>query len=150
MKDKPIRVCAKTAFVGWPTESRRMSSFHNFLSFSHYFIKYIKLVYRKQCGYGIMFLLFTCMHNWLWGILRRWSACAPTACELVSDWRKSEKHWAIRVHWEDLSCYWSPFSIILLYSPFVDRSSCSDGCGNPCVTKHALTLHFACKVRHRY
>jgi hypothetical protein len=34
---------------------------------------------------GIMFLLFTCMHFRVWGILRRWSACAPTACEVVRD-----------------------------------------------------------------
>jgi len=32
---------------------------------------------------GIMFLLFTCMHFWVWGILRKWSACAPTAYEVV-------------------------------------------------------------------
>jgi len=43
---------------------------------------------------GIMFLLFTCMHFWVWEILRRWSACAPTACEVVRDWPKFEKHWA--------------------------------------------------------
>jgi hypothetical protein len=34
---------------------------------------------------GIMFMLFTCIYFWLWGILRRWSARAPTACEVV-DW----------------------------------------------------------------
>jgi RsiW-degrading membrane proteinase PrsW (M82 family) len=31
---------------------------------------------------GIMFLLFTCMH-FAWGILRRWSTCAPSACKAV-------------------------------------------------------------------
>jgi hypothetical protein len=49
MKNTPIHVCAKTAFIGWPsTESRRISSFHNFLSCNHYFRKYLKLVYRKM------------------------------------------------------------------------------------------------------
>jgi hypothetical protein len=24
---------------------------------------------------GIMFLLFTCMHYWMWGILQSWSMC---------------------------------------------------------------------------
>jgi hypothetical protein len=37
-KNTPIHVSAKTVFVSSPpTESRRMSSFHNFLSFNHYF-----------------------------------------------------------------------------------------------------------------
>jgi hypothetical protein len=49
MKNISTEVCAKTAFIGWPsTESRRTSSFHNFLSFNHYFRKYFKLVYRKD------------------------------------------------------------------------------------------------------
>jgi hypothetical protein len=53
IKNTPIQVCAKTAFVGWPsTESMRISSFRNFLS-------------------------------WVWGILRSWSACSPTAYEVV-------------------------------------------------------------------
>jgi hypothetical protein len=43
---------------------------------------------------GIMFLLFTCMYLWVWGILRQWSACAPTACEEVSNCRKFEKLWS--------------------------------------------------------
>jgi hypothetical protein len=41
---------------------------------------------------GIMFLLFTCMHIWVWVILRRWSACAPIAYEVVRDCQKFEKH----------------------------------------------------------
>jgi hypothetical protein len=96
MKNTPIHVCAKTAFVGWPsTESRRISYFHNLLSYNHYFRKYFKLLYRK-CVYGnfdpsIMLLLFTCMHLWVWESLRRWFACAPAACE-VHDCRKFEKH----------------------------------------------------------
>jgi hypothetical protein len=32
---------------------------------------------------GIMFLLFTCMHFWVWGVIRRWSACVPTAYEVA-------------------------------------------------------------------
>jgi hypothetical protein len=65
MKSTPTHVCAKTAFVGWPsTESRWITSFHNFLSFSHYFRKYFKLLYRKNVVMvtlttGIMCLLFT-------------------------------------------------------------------------------------------
>jgi hypothetical protein len=26
---------------------------------------------------GIMFLLFTFMYSWVWGVLRTWSACEP-------------------------------------------------------------------------
>jgi hypothetical protein len=44
-----IHVCAKTAFVGWPSrESRRISYLPKFLSFNHYFWKCFKLVYRKM------------------------------------------------------------------------------------------------------
>jgi hypothetical protein len=32
------------------------------------------------------------MHFWVWGILRRWSACAPTAYEVVRDCWIFEKH----------------------------------------------------------
>jgi hypothetical protein len=39
-----------------------------------------------------MFLLFTCTHSWMWGILRRQSACVPTAHEMVRDGRNFEKH----------------------------------------------------------
>jgi hypothetical protein len=41
---------------------------------------------------GIMFFIFTCMHIWVWGILRRWTACAPTAFEVVRNIRKFEEH----------------------------------------------------------
>jgi hypothetical protein len=41
----------------------------------------------------IMFLLFTCMRFWVWGILRRWLECSPTAYEVVRDCRKFEKLW---------------------------------------------------------
>jgi hypothetical protein len=40
---------------------------------------------------GIMFLVFTYMHFRALGILRMLSACAPTAYEVVSDYRKFEK-----------------------------------------------------------
>jgi hypothetical protein len=49
IKNTPIHVCARTAFVGRPsTECRRISPFHNFLSFDHYLRIYIKLLYRKN------------------------------------------------------------------------------------------------------
>jgi len=32
-----------------------------------------------------IFLLFCCTHCWVRGILRRWSTCVPTACEVVRD-----------------------------------------------------------------
>jgi hypothetical protein len=31
---------------------------------------------------SIMFLLFTCIHLWVWGILRRWSARDPTTYDI--------------------------------------------------------------------
>jgi hypothetical protein len=42
---------------------------------------------------GTMILSFTCIHNRVCGILRRWSTCAPTAYGEVRDCRKLEKHW---------------------------------------------------------
>jgi hypothetical protein len=75
MKSTPIYVCAKTTFVGSPSiASRRISSFHNFLSFNGYFRKYFKFTYRKNVVMvtlttGVMFLLFTCMHFWLRAVL---------------------------------------------------------------------------------
>jgi hypothetical protein len=36
---------------------------------------------------GIMFLLFTCLRFWVWGILLMWSECAPTAYKAVRDCR---------------------------------------------------------------
>jgi hypothetical protein len=44
---------------------------------------------------AIKIILFICMCFWVWGILRWWSACAPTACEVVHDCRDVEKHWSI-------------------------------------------------------
>jgi hypothetical protein len=53
MKNTPIRVCAKTAFVGWPPPgSRRITSFNNFCSYNCYFIKYFKLEHWKKCDNG--------------------------------------------------------------------------------------------------
>jgi ABC-type transport system involved in Fe-S cluster assembly fused permease/ATPase subunit len=54
------------------------------LSFNHYFIKYFKLVYRQNVVMVtlitvIMFLLFTCMHFSVRGILRKWSATAESS-----------------------------------------------------------------------
>jgi hypothetical protein len=42
---------------------------------------------------GIMFLLFSCMHYWMWGILQQWSTCAPTAYEVVWNCWKFEQDW---------------------------------------------------------
>jgi hypothetical protein len=74
MKKTPIRVCAKTAFVGWPSvESMWIpSSFHNFLSYNIYFRKCFKLVHMWNVVMvtlttGILFLLFTCTHFWARG-----------------------------------------------------------------------------------
>jgi hypothetical protein len=100
MKNTIILVCAKTAFVGWPsTESRRISSSHNFLYFNRYFIKYFKLLYIKNVVMitlttGVV-LQFTCTKFWVQGILRRWSSCALTAYEVARDCRKFEKHWSV-------------------------------------------------------
>jgi hypothetical protein len=93
----PMHVCAITAFVGWfSTESRQISSFHNFLSFGHY-LENASNQCIKKCGYGnfnhdIMFFLFTCLHFWVWGILWKWSACALTIYDVVHDCQKFKKH----------------------------------------------------------
>jgi hypothetical protein len=51
MKNTPIHVCTKTAFVGWPTtESRRISALYNFSSFNYYLRKYFKLLYKNVYG----------------------------------------------------------------------------------------------------
>jgi hypothetical protein len=55
-------------------------------------------VYRKNVvvvtlATGVTYLLFICMHFWVWVILRRRSARAPTAYEVVRDCRKFYKHW---------------------------------------------------------
>jgi hypothetical protein len=98
IQNTPMYVCAKTAFVGLPsTKSGRVSSFRNFSSYNKYFGKQFKLVYIKyvvmvNLTTGIIFRPFTCMHFWVWGILRRWPACAPTAYEVVRDCRKFEKN----------------------------------------------------------
>jgi hypothetical protein len=90
IKNTPIHICANSTNVGWPsTESWRISPFSNFLSCYHYFREHFKLLYRKNVimatfTTGIMFLLLTCMHFRVWGILRRWVTCAPTADEVAA------------------------------------------------------------------
>jgi hypothetical protein len=86
MKNTPIHVCTKITSVGWlSTESRRICSFQNFLSLSHYFTKYFEFGYRKinmimaTLTTGVMYILFTFMHLLVWGIVRKWSAHAPIA-----------------------------------------------------------------------
>jgi hypothetical protein len=98
IRNTPVHAYAKTALARWPsTERRRVSSFHNVLSFNHYFIKELKLVYRKNVVMvtltsGVIHPLFTCMHFWVRGILRKWSACAPTAYEVIRDCLTFEKN----------------------------------------------------------
>jgi hypothetical protein len=93
-RKNPIHICAKTAFVGWTSaEIKRISYFHNLLSFNHYFRKCSKLLYIKNVVMitlttGIMFLLFTCIRFWVWGILRRWSACV---CRPPMKWSTTAK-----------------------------------------------------------
>jgi len=41
---------------------------------------------------AVMFLLFTCMHFWVLGILWWWVTCVPTSYEVVRDCQKLEKH----------------------------------------------------------
>jgi hypothetical protein len=49
MKHAHMLVSSKIAFVGsTSTESRRVSTVHNFVFFNNYFIKYFKLVYGKM------------------------------------------------------------------------------------------------------
>jgi hypothetical protein len=67
------------------------------LSYNHYSRKYFILVYGKSVvmvtfATGVMFLLFTCVQFWTWGILRRWSTYAPTACNVVRYCRKFGEH----------------------------------------------------------
>jgi hypothetical protein len=83
------------AFVGWPSaESRWSSSSHNFLSFSHYFRKYFKLMCRKDVVMVTltMFLPFTCMCFWVGNFTKVVCLCTTTY-EVIHDCRKSEKHW---------------------------------------------------------
>lgn len=39
---------------------------------------------------SIMFLLFTCIHLWVWGILQRWSARDPTTYDVIRNCREFE------------------------------------------------------------
>jgi hypothetical protein len=63
---------------------------------------------------GIMFVLSACMHFWVWGILRRCSACAATACEVVSDCRIFERHWPHRYRWMRRRV--SFYSLVIVFS----------------------------------
>jgi hypothetical protein len=63
-----------------------------------------------------MFLLFTCMNFWVWGVLRRWSTCAPTTYEVINDCWKFEKHWvkganAGEASLAQLKCFCATFSM---------------------------------------
>jgi hypothetical protein len=121
MKNTPMHICAKTVFVGWPsTESRRNSNFHIFLAFNNYFRKYFKLRYRKM-WYGNFNHRYNVspIHIWVWGSLRRWSACAPTAYEMVRDGRKLEKYCS-------RCCISSMFDTTLLKKIRPDRHSKPD------------------------
>jgi hypothetical protein len=91
MKNTPIHVCAKTAFVGWPsTESMLIASFRNFLFYNHDFRKHFKLVYTKKCGYCNFQRLYnvTCMHL---GV-RNFTKVVHVCAEVVRDCRKFEEH----------------------------------------------------------
>jgi hypothetical protein len=96
----------------------------SYLSSNHYFRN--KLVYRKNVvivtsATGIKFLLFTCVHCWVWGIvLWRWGTCVATTYEVVCDCQKFQKYWVTGYCYEVLSYKAShvlrPFSD-LLYVP---------------------------------
>jgi hypothetical protein len=92
-KNTSIHVCAKSAFVGrLSLESRRISSFHNFLDLQSLFYKIRTISELRKCGKvtlptGIMVLLFTSVHFRVWGIfyeggprvrrpLKEWSGIA--------------------------------------------------------------------------
>jgi hypothetical protein len=149
MENTPTHICANTAIVIWPsTESRRTSSFRNFLSFNHYFSKYFELVHSK-CVYGnfnhrYKFFLFTSMPFWVWAILRRWFACSPTAYQVVCEvesLRNTGLMWHVRItenDWKQTFMYhyisirkqhsgtlkiWKPWAGFLqkMYSRFVLR-----------------------------
>jgi hypothetical protein len=54
------------------------------------------LVYRKNVVVttlttSIMSVLFTCMHFWVWEILRRWTACVLITYEVVCECQKFQK-----------------------------------------------------------
>jgi hypothetical protein len=115
-----MQICAKTSYVGWSsTESRRISYFHSFLSYNHYFRKYFKSVYNNvvmvTLPTGIKLFLFTCVHFLVWGILRKRSACAPTAYEVVSDYGTFEKHLSYRYACLFTNHWGTSFRIIYIY-----------------------------------
>jgi hypothetical protein len=50
------------------------------------FVRYLFLVpVMVALTTGIIVLVFASMYFWVWGILRKRSACAPTACKVVRD-----------------------------------------------------------------
>jgi hypothetical protein len=90
MKNTLVHVCAKSAFVGWPTENRRISSCPTIIILK----KYLNSV-SKKCGYGNFNRWYHLHVLCVWGILRRWPACAPTAYEVVRN-AESTRNFGIR------------------------------------------------------
>jgi hypothetical protein len=97
MKNTPILVCAKLPLL----VDLQQHVGELLLSISScpsiIILENILISVYKKCGYGnfdpgIMLFPFTCMHFWVCRILRRWSTCAPTAYEVLRDYRKFEKH----------------------------------------------------------
>jgi hypothetical protein len=80
-----------------------------------------------------MFLLFTCVHFWVWGILRRWAACRPIVFEVIHSCWNFDKYclrpcgnWSAKLKYfiVVIICKWShvfhrttivPSSILKLY-----------------------------------
>jgi hypothetical protein len=99
-KDYTKNVCAKTHFVSWPwTESRRISSFHYFLPFNNYFIKWFKLVCRpNKRGYSkfiYRYNIFRIYLHALFGVGNFTNVIRMRTDGVRSDpgLPKSEKHW---------------------------------------------------------
>jgi hypothetical protein len=103
MKSTSIYFCAKTACIDWPsTECRSVSYYHNFLSYNYYLTEYFKLLYKKN-SYGNFNHRYHVSSIHLraflgvWNFTKYgWSACEPTAYEVVRDCRKFEKHWSLK------------------------------------------------------
>jgi hypothetical protein len=94
-------------------ENMRISSYRYFLSYNHCFRRCFKLVFginvvMATLTTGIMFPLFTCMHFWVWGILRSFSACALTTYEAVHGCQTFQKHCPVFIYecmehrWNDI------------------------------------------------
>jgi hypothetical protein len=54
-----------------------MTSYHSIIILENSLNWCLKYVVVANLTTGITFLIFTCMHVCVWGIIRRWSACAP-------------------------------------------------------------------------